>query len=41
MAERRQISEPEKQAVLDRQGLMCFIDGHPVTSVEDLEYDHV
>lgn len=27
--------------MLQRQGLKCFIDGHPVASVDELEYDHV
>lgn len=41
MTLRRQISEQEKQVVLARQGLRCFIDNHPVDSEEDFEYDHV
>ena len=41
MPGRRQISEQEKQEVLEKQGLKCFIDGHPVPAAEDLEYDHV
>jgi hypothetical protein len=41
MAKRRQITELEKQQVLHRQGLKCFIDGHPVGSADDFEYDHV
>lgn len=41
MPGRRQISEHEKQQVLQRQGLKCFIDGHPVAAAADLEYDHV
>lgn len=41
MTKKRQISEQEKQEVLARQGLKCFIDGHPVASPNDLEYDHV
>jgi hypothetical protein len=38
---KRQISDQEKQEVLQRQGLKCFIDGHPVASAYELEYDHV
>jgi len=29
MSRKRQITEQEKQEVLQRQGLKCFIDGHP------------
>lgn len=38
---KRQITEAEKQQVLERQGLKCFIDDHPVAGAEELEYDHV
>jgi hypothetical protein len=38
---KRQISDVEKQQVLDRQGLRCFIDNHPVADAADLEYDHI
>lgn len=38
---RRQITETEKRAVLERQGLRCFIDNHPVDSEKDLEFDHI
>ncbi len=41
MPERRQISGQEKEAVLTRQGLRCFIDNHPVESEMDLEFDHL
>jgi len=41
MAKRRQVSDDEKRQVLERQGLKCFIDQHPVDSESDLEYDHV
>jgi hypothetical protein len=37
----RQISEAEKSAVLERQGLRCFIDNHPIESADDVEFDHV
>lgn len=37
----RQISESDKQGVLAKQGLFCFIDGHPVAEAADLEFDHV
>lgn len=38
---RRQIGGAEKEAVVDRQGLRCFIDNHPVDSESDFEFDHV
>ena len=38
---KRQISDAEKQEVLKRQGLRCFIDNHPVADAADLEYDHI
>jgi hypothetical protein len=37
----RQISDAEKAAVLERQGLRCFIDNHPIESEDDVEFDHV
>lgn len=37
----RQISEAEQQIVLQRQGLRCFIDHHPIESEGDVEYDHI
>lgn len=42
MAEvRRQISEAEKAQVLERQGLKCFIDNHPVSDPSEMEFDHI
>ena len=41
MVQRRQITETEKRAVIDRQGLRCFIDNHLVDAVSDLEFDHI
>lgn len=41
MVTRRQISTAEKEQVLARQGLKCFIDGHPVASADEFEFDHV
>src|SRR4051794_37358755 len=37
----RQITDAEKKAVLEREGLRCFIDGHPIASEDDVEYDHI
>jgi hypothetical protein len=37
----RQITDVEKRAVLDRQGMRCFIDNHPIDSESDVEYDHI
>jgi HNH endonuclease len=41
VAGKRQISDAEKREVLERQGLRCFIDNHPVAAAADLEYDHI
>jgi hypothetical protein len=41
MADARQITESEKQTVLERQGMRCFIDNHPIESEEDVEFDHI
>ncbi len=41
MAERRQISQAEKDEVLKRDGLRCFINGHPIESEADVEFDHI
>jgi hypothetical protein len=38
---RRQISDAEKKIVVERQGLRCFIDNHPVDSAANLEFDHI
>ncbi len=39
--ERRQLTEAEKAQVVGRYGVKCFIDGHPIDSQDDLEFDHV
>src|SRR6266508_1991283 len=41
MTETRQISEAQKKAVLERQGMRCFIDDHPIESPDDVEFDHI
>jgi hypothetical protein len=46
MAEKRQISEVEKKAVLAQQlgsdgALRCFISGEVIGQDDDVEYDHV
>jgi hypothetical protein len=41
MTNRRQLSPAEKQQVLERHGMRCFIDGHPIDSDDDLEFDHI
>ncbi len=38
---RRQISEQDQQLVVARQGLKCFVDGHPVPDASDFEFDHI
>lgn len=37
----RQITEAQKQEVMARQGLRCFIDNHPIESEADVEFDHI
>ncbi|HYK94344.1 MAG TPA: HNH endonuclease signature motif containing protein [Candidatus Dormibacteraeota bacterium] len=37
----RQIGEAEKAEVLAKQGLRCFIDGHPIDDLDDVEFDHI
>jgi 5-methylcytosine-specific restriction endonuclease McrA len=37
----RQITDAEKQTVLERQGKRCFIDNHPIELDSDVEYDHI
>ena len=41
MTRPRQITEAQKQQVLERQGLRCFIDHHPIESEADVEFDHI
>ncbi|MGH2966208.1 MAG: HNH endonuclease [Solirubrobacterales bacterium] len=41
MPGKRQISQADRQEVLARQGLRCFIDNHPVADASDLEFDHI
>lgn len=41
MSAQRQISETDKQAMIERQGLRCFIDNHPVASETELVFDHI
>lgn len=41
MAQARQITDAEKQAVLERQGRRCFIDNHEIPPDEDIEFDHI
>ena len=41
MSERRQLNDREKEEILRRHGMRCFIDGHPIESEDDLEFDHI
>jgi len=41
MPERRQLSDAEKIEIINRYGMRCFIDGHPIESEDDLEFDHI
>jgi hypothetical protein len=41
MAEKRQISETEKQNILKTHGRRCFIDGEPIPEDEPIEFHHI
>lgn len=41
MSERRQIAHSEKQEILERQGMRCFIDNHPFDDAEGVQFDHI
>lgn len=41
MLQARQITEADKQVVLEQQGRRCFIDNHPIDENEDIEFDHI
>ena len=41
MAEKRQLSEPEKEQLLQQHGRKCFVDGEPIGEEEAVEYHHI
>jgi hypothetical protein len=41
MAERVPLTDQQKQQLLKRDGMCCFIDGHPIDSIADVQYDHI
>ena len=41
MSLKRQLSDNEKQKVLDHHGRRCFIDGEPITEEEPIEFHHI
>jgi len=41
MAERRQLSDHEKQEVLEQHGRRCFIDGEPIPEEQAIEFHHI
>ncbi|MEA3311208.1 MAG: HNH endonuclease signature motif containing protein, partial [candidate division WOR-3 bacterium] len=41
MAEKRQLSENEKQRILKQHGRICFVDGAPISEEEPVEYHHI
>lgn len=41
MGEKRQLSDPEKQKILEQHGRRCFIDGEPVSDDEPIEFHHI
>jgi hypothetical protein len=38
---KRELTETEKQTLLKKYGLKCFVDDHPVKSEEELEFHHI
>lgn len=38
---KRELSDVEKQQLINKYGLRCFIDNHPVKSQEELEFHHI
>lgn len=41
MTEERQITPTDKQQILERQGMRCFIDNHPLDNTVDVQFDHI
>lgn len=41
MADKRQITDAEKQVVLAQHGRRCFVDGAPILEDEGLEFHHI
>ncbi len=38
---RRTLNATEKQEVLQRHGMICYVNGHPIESEADLEFHHI
>ena len=38
---RRQISDDEKNQILDRDGRVCFATGHPISEEDAVHFDHI
>lgn len=41
MTDRRALTAEEKAVIIAREGMRCFIDGHPIESEDELEFDHI
>lgn len=41
MEKKRQLTEKEKQKVLERHGRKCFVDGAPIAENEPIEFHHI
>jgi len=39
--DRRQLSEAEKQEILNKYGRYCFVDGHPIDEDGEIEFHHI
>lgn len=41
MVERRQLTEGEKAQLLSQYGRRCFVNGHPIATEDEIEFDHI
>lgn len=41
MPDRRNLTPDEVALLIKRDGMRCFIDGHPIESEADMEFDHI
>lgn len=41
MSIKRQLSEPEKQKILEEHGRKCFVDGEPISEEETIAFHHI
>lgn len=41
MDDKRQLTEQEKEKVLEKHGRVCFVDGAPIPEDEKIEFHHI